>query len=65
MHNGVSRVETDRFPIGHRPRPQTPMGEITALPKPLAAVFKGTTSKLRVGKGSKGEEEDEHRCRSP
>ena len=41
-----------RFPLGLDP-PQTPLGELTALPRPLA-VFKGPTSKGR-GKGE-GEE---------
>ena len=30
--------------------PQTPLGELTALPRPLDG-FKGPTSKERVGKG--------------
>ena len=31
--------------------PQTPLGELTALPDPLAAWFKGPTSKGPTSKG--------------
>jgi len=31
--------------------PQTPLGELTALPQTPLAVFKGPTSKGRKGKG--------------
>ena len=33
--------------------PQTPLGELTALPRPLAG-FKGPTSKGREGRGGEG-----------
>jgi len=43
-----------RFPLGALH--QTPLGELTALPRPLA-VFKGPTSKRREGKGGGGKGE--------
>jgi len=33
--------------------PQTPLGELTALPQTPLAVFKGPTSKGRKGKGGR------------
>jgi len=44
-------------------QPQTPLGELTAHPRPLKAGFKGTASKRggaqREGKEGKGREGDE------
>ena len=39
---------------------QTPLGDLTALPRPLA-VLNGPTSKARGGKGGEGKEEGKER----
>ena len=43
--------------------PQTPLGELTALPQTLQLDLRGPTSKGRVGegKGGKGKEKEERR----
>jgi len=42
--------------------PQTPLEELTALPRPLAG-FKGPTSKGREGRGREGERKGEREGR--
>ena len=42
------------------PRPQTPLGHVTALPGPLAG-FKGPASNEREGKGRQGNGETDER----
>jgi len=49
----ILKLKFTKFDFGWAP-PQTPLGELTALPDPLAG-FKGTTSKGR-GREGRGEE---------
>jgi len=51
----ILRLKCTKFNFGWAP-PQTPLGQLTALPRPLAR-FQGSPSKQREGGGKKGEEE--------
>jgi len=48
----ILRLKCTKFDFGWAP-PQSPLGDFTALPRPLAG-FNGPISKGREGKGGKG-----------
>jgi len=54
----ILSLKCTKIDFGWAP-PQTPLGQLTALPRPLA-VFKGPTSKGKEGKGKIGGEGKEN-----
>ena len=48
----ILKLKCTKFDFGWGALPQTPLGELTALPRPLAG-FEGSTSKGGEGRGKK------------
>jgi len=53
MTDFKAKMHQIRFRLGLRPRPQTPLGQLTAPPDPLAG-FGGPTSKEKEREGRGG-----------